>query len=269
MERLLRCALFVNFAKCFVEESRIDTSTILVALVYISRLQIYVPPTGDDWLCERIFLGAIILAYRCQNDTDVKPDYWASSSSGTFDTRTICRVQREFLYWINYDVSVHNDDLLAQYDIVMDRCVIDRGCWAKKTIVNITDVERPEYRCTIDPQSPPPPPHIESPPCFVPDLEYPSSPSPPSSCDSLTLVTPEGYAQTSWHPMASESPLVHQTQLAPRSYRTRDVEQTGYTRYYTQDLISASIAHVSASLPATKGPRRIIFIGTHFFAHKA
>lgn len=60
--RPLKNAYFVNFVQNVLTKSRVGMSTLLVTLSYIDRVRSKLVITHREWACERVFLGALILA---------------------------------------------------------------------------------------------------------------------------------------------------------------------------------------------------------------
>ena len=126
--------------------SRVSVAVVLVALVYIKRAKPHLRITAERWACERIFVGALVLAgkvsfsfplplfpfffslcdviydlivlippiYNLQylNDKMMKNVIWARCS-GIFEHRDVGRMEREMLNILDWDLSVHEEELLA------------------------------------------------------------------------------------------------------------------------------------------------------------
>ena len=57
-----RHAEFTEFVSTVLSRSEMKTSVILASLVYIHRAMSYLSIETEQWACERVFLGALILA---------------------------------------------------------------------------------------------------------------------------------------------------------------------------------------------------------------
>jgi len=53
---------FLQLALDLIHKSRIDVSVILVALVYLERVRPQFKISDERWACERILIGALVLA---------------------------------------------------------------------------------------------------------------------------------------------------------------------------------------------------------------
>jgi hypothetical protein len=53
---------FVEFATRVIQNSQVTLPVILVALVYIERSRPHLFVESEQWACERIFLGALVVA---------------------------------------------------------------------------------------------------------------------------------------------------------------------------------------------------------------
>lgn len=53
---------FTEFASTVIKRSEVKTPVILAALVYIQRAIPHLCIQTEEWACERVFLGSIILA---------------------------------------------------------------------------------------------------------------------------------------------------------------------------------------------------------------
>lgn len=57
-----RYSEFAEFVSSVLSQSGVDTPVILASLVYIHRAMPYLSIGTEQWACERVFLGALILA---------------------------------------------------------------------------------------------------------------------------------------------------------------------------------------------------------------
>ncbi|KAF9645650.1 hypothetical protein BDM02DRAFT_3189546 [Thelephora ganbajun] len=106
---------FHIFASNVVHRSEVKIPAILVSLVYIERARQHLFIQSPEWACERVFLGALILANKYINDWSIKNYHWALCS-GVFGRRDIGRIEREFLDVLDWDLAVTEADILNHYD---------------------------------------------------------------------------------------------------------------------------------------------------------
>lgn len=128
-------APFTEFVANVIYRSEIKTATALIALTYIARARPSLNIALEQWACERVFLGAIILAAKVRglslfpfdikltfsqysNDATLKNAHWALCSS-VFGRRDVGRIEREFLDVLNFDLSIHEAELLVHHDAVV------------------------------------------------------------------------------------------------------------------------------------------------------
>jgi hypothetical protein len=103
---------FAQFVWRMICTSRVSAAVVLVALVYIKRAKPHLRITTERWACERIFVGALVLAGKYLNDKMMKNVVWARCS-GVFEHRDIGRMEREMLNVLDWDLSVHEEEILA------------------------------------------------------------------------------------------------------------------------------------------------------------
>ena len=127
---------FAQFVWRMICTSRVSAAVVLVALVYIKRAKPHLRITTERWACERIFVGALVLAgkvsppfrlstgddvtdelivfnaFQYLNDRMMKNVIWARCS-GIFEHRDVGRMEREMLNILDWDLSVHEDEILA------------------------------------------------------------------------------------------------------------------------------------------------------------
>ncbi|KAF9645743.1 hypothetical protein BDM02DRAFT_3080647, partial [Thelephora ganbajun] len=103
---------FAQFVWRMICTSRVSAAVVLVALVYIKRAKPHLRITAERWACERIFVGALVLAGKYLNDKMMKNIIWARCS-GIFEHRDIGRMEREMLDILDWDLSVHEEEILA------------------------------------------------------------------------------------------------------------------------------------------------------------
>lgn len=115
-----RSPLYVNFAEFatrVIHRSQVTLPIILVALVYIERARAHLFIELEQWACERIFLGALVVASKYVNDASPKNTYWAAWT-GLFGKGDIGRVEREFVDVLDWDLSLRESDIIAQHNLL-------------------------------------------------------------------------------------------------------------------------------------------------------
>ncbi|KAL4250014.1 Cyclin PHO80-like protein [Abortiporus biennis] len=110
-----------KFMTRIIYKANIQVPTLLVALVYISRSKHYLHMIADKWANERVFLGALIVAYKYTNDVTFKNYQWAVST-GVFGVRDIGRIEREFLDVLDYQLAFTEEDILSHHEAIMALC---------------------------------------------------------------------------------------------------------------------------------------------------
>lgn len=127
---------FLNFVNNVLTKAEVKVPVVLVALVYIDRAKPHLQIALEQWACERVFLGALILANKVRaphsgtiaqhahthlqycNDSTLKNIHWALCT-GVFGKRDVGRIEREFLDVLDYELTLHESDLLSHHDAIM------------------------------------------------------------------------------------------------------------------------------------------------------
>lgn len=109
---------FLNFVTNVLTKAEVKVPVLLVALVYIDRAKPHLQIALEQWACERVFLGALILANKYCNDSTLKNIHWALCT-GVFGKRDVGRIEREFLDVLDYELTLHESDLLSHHDAIM------------------------------------------------------------------------------------------------------------------------------------------------------
>lgn len=130
---------FLKFATTVLYRAEVQLPIVLVALVYTRRAKAQLHISVEQWAYERVFLGAVILAYkvcprftsallhhlRCTssarqfcNDATLKNYHWAICT-GVFGARDVGRIEREFLDVLSYRLCVTESDLLIHHRPIM------------------------------------------------------------------------------------------------------------------------------------------------------
>ncbi|KAF9227584.1 hypothetical protein BS17DRAFT_799836 [Gyrodon lividus] len=191
---------FTTFVTNVLTRAEVTIPTILVSLVYIDRAKPHLQIALEEWACERVFLGAVIVASKYLNDSTLKNVHWALCT-GVFGKRDVGRIEREFLDVLDFDLSVTEDDILSHHD-------------------SLSAVALPShnYRRHVDyHQSKPQTNHHRANHAVCPDLD-PSSPKSSSSGSSPLPRTPDTLVDPSYVsvPKVHHENLDHaSTQAAP------------------------------------------------------
>ncbi|KAG8217780.1 hypothetical protein J3R82DRAFT_5941 [Butyriboletus roseoflavus] len=129
-------APFATFVADVLTRAEVSIPTILVSLVYIDRAKPHLQIALEQWACERVFLGAVMvaskvhyplfslpmssvpyhwLAFQYLHDSTLKNIHWALCT-GVFGKRDVGRIEREFLDVLDFELSVTEDDILSHHD---------------------------------------------------------------------------------------------------------------------------------------------------------
>ncbi|KAI0339989.1 hypothetical protein BDW22DRAFT_1347090 [Trametopsis cervina] len=111
-------AAFQTFATSVLTKAEVTVPVLLVALAYMDRARPHLQIALEQWACERVFLGALILANKYTNDSTLKNVHWALCT-GVFGKRDIGRIEREFLDVLDYELAVTDADILSHYPALM------------------------------------------------------------------------------------------------------------------------------------------------------
>jgi hypothetical protein len=111
---------FKRFVWDIIRRASVRMPVLLVTLVYIARASpnLHIGPSTEDWACERVFLGALMVASKYTNDSTLKNVHWALAT-GVFGKRDVNRIEREFLEVLNWQLSVDQKDILAHYSNII------------------------------------------------------------------------------------------------------------------------------------------------------
>ncbi|EPS98959.1 hypothetical protein FOMPIDRAFT_1125320 [Fomitopsis schrenkii] len=111
-------AKFTNFVTDVIHKAEIKVPALLVTLAYIDRAKPHLQIALEQWACERVFLGALIVANKYTNDSTLKNVHWALCT-GIFGKRDIGRIEREFLDVLDFELGVSEQDVLAHHAAIM------------------------------------------------------------------------------------------------------------------------------------------------------
>ncbi|KIJ69204.1 hypothetical protein HYDPIDRAFT_24057 [Hydnomerulius pinastri MD-312] len=106
---------FATFVTNVLTRAEVTIPTILVSLVYIDRAKPHLQIALEEWACERVFLGAVMVASKYLNDSTLKNVHWALCT-GVFGKRDVGRIEREFLDVLDFELSITEDDVLSHHD---------------------------------------------------------------------------------------------------------------------------------------------------------
>ncbi|KAG2103941.1 hypothetical protein BD769DRAFT_1505786 [Suillus cothurnatus] len=106
---------FTTFVSNVLTRAEVTIPTLLVSLVYINRAKPHLQIALEEWACERVFLGAVMVASKFSNDSTLKNVHWALCT-GVFGKRDVGRIEREFLDVLDFDLSITEDDILSHHD---------------------------------------------------------------------------------------------------------------------------------------------------------
>ncbi|KAI0784426.1 hypothetical protein C8Q75DRAFT_724520 [Abortiporus biennis] len=109
---------FTKFVTDVVHKAEVTLPVLLVSLVYIDRAKPHLQIALEQWACERVFLGALILANKYTNDSTLKNIHWALCT-GVFGKRDVGRIEREFLDVLDFELGVSESDILSHHDSII------------------------------------------------------------------------------------------------------------------------------------------------------
>ncbi|KAL0058657.1 hypothetical protein AAF712_014658 [Marasmius tenuissimus] len=112
--RDLRRAKFTALVKHILSCPDVTTPIVLTTLVYIRRAKPNLEIATREWALERVFLGSIVLAFKYLNDSCFGNAEWARCT-GTFTNQDICRIERELLQVLDWELRITERDLLNSY----------------------------------------------------------------------------------------------------------------------------------------------------------
>jgi hypothetical protein len=108
-------AAFTTFVTNVLERAEVSISVVLASLVYIDRAKPHLHIKLEEWACERVFLGAVMLASKYLNDSTLKNVHWALCT-GVFGKRDVGRIERELLDVLDFELGILEDDILSHHD---------------------------------------------------------------------------------------------------------------------------------------------------------
>ncbi|PSS31997.1 hypothetical protein PHLCEN_2v2239 [Hermanssonia centrifuga] len=140
--RDLKDSTLIQLVRDVLRKAGCPAPTIYVALVYLNRARTHLEITHGVWACERVFLGAMVIAQKVRilavfwlpsiaktcisqytNDGHFSAKSWALAS-GMFSARDITVMERELLFVLQFHLGVTQHDIVAHYSAIMTRCVL-------------------------------------------------------------------------------------------------------------------------------------------------
>jgi len=109
---------FSIFVSNVIRRAQVTAPMLLATLVYINRARPHLTIQSQKWACERVFLGALVLAAKYLNDVSLKNVHWAAST-GVFGKRDVGRIEREFLDVLDWGLAISEADILDHHDTIM------------------------------------------------------------------------------------------------------------------------------------------------------
>jgi len=176
---------FTTFVSNVLTRAEVTLPTLLVALVYINRAKPHLQIALEEWACERVFLGAIMVASKFSNDSTLKNVHWALCT-GVFGKRDVGRIEREFLDVLDFDLSVTEDDILSHHDGLSSVALPSHDF---RRLADYTPSHAPSHSH-----------YHRSHQTHCPHLD-PSSPQSSSSGSSPAPLTPEALPNPSFNPV--------------------------------------------------------------------
>jgi hypothetical protein len=109
---------FNRFVWDVIRRASVRTPVLLITLVYITRARPHLHIETEDWACERVFLGALMVASKYANDSTLRNIHWALAT-GVFGKRDVNRIEREFLEVLAWQLGFTEADILAHYGTIV------------------------------------------------------------------------------------------------------------------------------------------------------
>ncbi|KAF7979600.1 hypothetical protein HWV62_41914 [Athelia sp. TMB] len=162
---------FAAFVSTVLARAEVTPATLLIALAYIDRAKPHLHIALAEWACERVFLGAVMLASKYANDSTLKNVHWALCT-GVFGKRDVGRIERELLDVLDFELGVSEADLLAHHDQL---AAVALG--REQATLSHTHVHRHHHRST----------HTHTPDSLSPPSLSPASSSSGSSASSTSF----------------------------------------------------------------------------------
>ncbi|KZP08710.1 hypothetical protein FIBSPDRAFT_901033 [Athelia psychrophila] len=204
-------ASFATFATTVLTRAEVTAPTLLVALAYIDRAKPHLHIALAEWACERVFLGALMLASKYANDSTLKNVHWALCT-GVFGKRDVGRIERELLDVLDWELGVSEADTLAHHE-GLSAVALGRK---ESTAVGHVHKHAPRHhhRATHTPDS------------LSPPSLSPSSSTSSSLASSVTSYSPQTPAHTHTHVPAPAKSMDEKHAMQSPHSRVADFTQT-------------------------------------------
>ena len=115
-----------HFIKRLIKYTNVYTPTLLTAAVYLLRLKAVLPQdaTGVPSTTHRIFLACLILSAKNHNDSSPLNKHWTKYTDGLFTLEDVNLMERQLLQLLNWNMVVHNDELINTMHILLKPIII-------------------------------------------------------------------------------------------------------------------------------------------------
>lgn len=112
------------FVERVVMTSRVDPSSVYLALIYLRRAQMRVRFAVNEHNVHRLFTAALLLAAKFWEDQPLHTKWWSTFTG--FTTRLVCRMEEEFISLLDWDLFVRPEeytDFRLDYEDLIDHPV--------------------------------------------------------------------------------------------------------------------------------------------------
>ena len=102
----------IDFVSSVLERSEVRPAVLFLATLYLDRLRQRLPSTARGLPCtrHRVFVSALIVAYKYLNDISIKNKNWARISK-VFSLDEINLMERQFLDLLNFELNFGESDI--------------------------------------------------------------------------------------------------------------------------------------------------------------
>ncbi|CEP22455.1 PCL2 [Cyberlindnera jadinii] len=116
-----------EFIRRLIKHSNVQTPTLMSTLVYLARLKAILPSNvyGIETTRHRIFLGCLILTAKSLNDSSPINKHWTAYTDGLLQIEEVNTIERELLEYLNWDLTITNDDLIASLGYFLEPIKMD------------------------------------------------------------------------------------------------------------------------------------------------
>ena len=128
---------FNRFVWDVIRRASVKMPVLLTTLVYITRAKSHLHIETEDWACERVFLGALMVASKvCSlcllefrhsahstfpqytNDSTLRNVHWALATN-VFGKRDVNRIEREFIDVLAWKLDFTESDILVHHSAIV------------------------------------------------------------------------------------------------------------------------------------------------------